>query len=170
MKRRTAALYSRLTSPFKPREDRPNLISRDHQAPTMEVGQTGKLSPCKLCNENLWLRGLDVSAEDWLSKPGHWDDEARVTYEELAASAAQGCEACALLCTVFEPYISGSVKTISIQLNATITHPSSFIIWRWVPEYDWWDEQDKLIGKQVHVRLFVTESKTFLARLFADTS
>jgi hypothetical protein len=170
MKRRTAALYSRVTSSFKPREHRSDLTNRDHQAPSTEVERTSELSPCKLCNEHLWRRGLDVSAEDWLSKRGHWDDEARVTYEKLTVSAAQGCEACALLCTVFQPYISGSVKTISIQSNTTIKHPSSFIIWRWVPEYDWWDEQDKLIGKQTHVRLFTTESKTSLVRLFSDNS
>lgn len=126
----------------------------------MEVEQTSELSPCELCNKFLLLQGLEAPAEDRHKRPGRTRN--RVSYDELTASAAHGCEACAVLCTVFQSYESESSEQVSITYHASSQHPIDVAVY----------SRDKVTGlrRATRVRLYTTESRLLFDVISTDTS
>lgn len=153
----TPAFHPHLTVTSKHREHHfRDLIMRHHQAPTMEVATTSELSSCALCNATLWIRGLEIPAEERQRRRDKWD-ALGASYDDLTASAAQSCEACTLLSAVFEPYASKTAESIRILYLLFHPHfPSVFGVLQGIWRVD-------------NVRLFTTESRLLCDAKIAGT-
>lgn len=129
---------------------RSNMATSQRQI--VESGQRAQQNLCKLCAEHGWLRktSREVGAKH------------KTSYDVLAASAEQGCDACTLLYTVLEPFTLDSVKPADIEFHPLYARGCSFTITPWRAEYDPWDGEDHLWGKPTGVYLFTDEGESSL--------